>query len=122
MAAIRGAICAQNTCEDISARATELVSEIFRLNNLRADCVEAIIFSATEDLTACYPATAVRERLRLDNVAFFCVREMRVEQSLDHCLRALVLVNGLAQQDVAHCYLGKAARLRPDLTSDAGAK
>ena len=63
MKVIRGAICAQNTAESISENALLLVSIILKRNNLSADSVSAVFFSATADLDACYPATAVRRQL-----------------------------------------------------------
>lgn len=114
MRAIRGAICAQNTAEDISAKALELVREIFERNNLQFKSVSAIIFTATPDLDACYPATAVREWLNDSNVAFLCAQEMAVKGSLDHCIRVCVIADG-DKDHCSHCYLGKASVLRPDL-------
>ena len=115
MGAIRGAICAENTVEDISRKAVELVSEIVARNNVQSDDIQAIIFSATEDLNACYPAKSVRETLNLPNVAFMCLAEMKVNNSLSHCLRVCVLVDGMPQKACKHCYLGEASVLRADL-------
>ena len=115
MGAIRGAICAENTVEDISAKSLTLVNEIIARNNLCLADIEAIIFSATDDLNACYPAKSVREQLNLPNVAFMCFAEMKVTGSLAHCMRVCVLVSGLPQSECKHCYLGEAAALRRDL-------
>ena len=115
MGAIRGAICAKNTVEDIGQKSLELVSAIINDNGLSLNKIEAIIFSVTDDLDACYPAKSVREQLKLDNVAFMCLQEMKVPNSLPHCIRVCVLVEGLAQNKCIHCYLGEAAVLRPDL-------
>lgn len=115
MGAIRGAICAENTVEDISCKSLQLVSEIVTKNGVALSDIEAIIFSVTEDLNACYPARSVREQLKLPNVAFMCFAEMKVPNSLAHCIRVCVVVNGLPQSDCKHCYLGEAAVLRADL-------
>ena len=115
MGAIRGAICAENTIEDISQKSVDLIGTIINQNSISPDRIEAIIFSVTDDLNACYPAKSVREQFHLDNVAFICVQEMRVPGSLPNCIRACVLVNGLAQNKCFHCYLGQAQVLRPDL-------
>ena len=115
MGAIRGAICAENTVEDISAKSLQLVREIVASNGVNLDDIEAIIFSVTEDLNACYPAKSVREGLNLPNVAFMCFAEMKVPNSLAHCIRVCVLVNGLSQNACRHCYIGEAAILRRDL-------
>lgn len=115
MGAIRGAICADNTVADISAKSLQLVKEIFSRNKIDKNDVSAIFFSATEDLNACYPAQGVREGLGLANVAFMCFEEMNVANSLSHCIRVCVFVSDLAQSKCKHCYLGEAATLRPDL-------
>lgn len=115
MGAIRGAICAENTESGISGSAVELIEQILLRNNLRSDEVDAIIFSATSDLDACYPAKAVRERFSMSNVAFMCLSEMSVRGSLERCLRACVFTTARSQQDCKHCFLGNAAVLRTDL-------
>ena len=115
MGAIRGAICAENTAEDISAKSLQLVSEIIARNNVDAKHITAIFFSCTQDLNACYPAKSVRANLGLSNVAFMCFAEMNVINSLAHCIRVCVFVEGLAQEQCKHCYLGEASALRVDL-------
>ena len=115
MGAIRGAICAENTVEDISCKSLQLVKEIISRNELSSSNIEAIFFSVTDDLNACYPAKSVREQLNLSNVAFMCFEEMKVVNSLDHCIRVCVFVNGREQASCKHCYLGEAAVLRRDL-------
>ena len=115
MGAIRGAICAENTVEDISAKSLQLVNEIIARNNLDKKNISAIFFSVTDDLNACYPAKSVREQLHLANVAFMCFAEMRVPFSLAHCIRVCVFVDGLSQEQCRHCYLGEASVLRADL-------
>ena len=116
MGAIRGAICAENTVEDISQKSVELIRAMLYDNAIFAlDKIEAIIFSVTDDLNACYPAKSVREQFHLDKVAFMCVQEMRVPNSLPQCIRVSVFVKGLAQKKCFHCYIGQAKVLRPDL-------
>ena len=115
MGAIRGAICARNTVEDIGQKSVELIRAIIDDNGISSDKIEAVIFSVTDDLNACYPAKSVRERLGLNQVAFMCLKEMSVPDSLPNCIRVCVLVKGLAQKKCHHCYLGEAAVLRPDL-------
>ena len=115
MGAIRGAICAENTIEDISCKSLQLVNEIITRNKIEKKRITAIFFSCTEDLDVCYPAKSVREQLDLSNVAFMCFGEMKVTGSLSHCIRVCVFVDGLAQEQCKHCYLGQAAVLRADL-------
>lgn len=113
MRAIRGAICAQNTKADIAEKSVALVQKIFELNALNKDDVTAIIFTATKDLFAEYPAKAVRLALDLPNVAFLCLQEMFVENSLPNCIRVCVFAEGVGK--VTPCYLDGAENLRADL-------
>ena len=115
MGAIRGAICAKNTVEDIGQKSVDLIRAIVDENGVSTEKIEAVIFSVTDDLDACYPAKSVRERLGLNNVAFMCLQEMKGPNSLPNCIRVCVLVKGLAQRKCLHCYLGEAKALRPDL-------
>lgn len=115
MGAIRGAICAENTQQDISAQAVALIGEIIAKNNLTVGDIEAVFFSSTSDLDACYPAQAVRRHFCMDNIAFMCFAEMNVLGSLDHCLRACVFSSKISQADCKHCYVGRAKCLRLDL-------
>lgn len=115
MGAIRGAICAKNTVDDIGKKSVELVKTIIDENEISPDRIEAIIFSVTDDLNACYPAKSVREQLNLNQAAFMCFKEMSVPNSLPNCIRVCVLVEGLTQKKCKHCYVGEAASLRTDL-------
>ena len=115
MGAIRGAICAKNTVEDIGQKSVRVVKAIIEQNSLSLDTIEAVIFSVTDDLNACYPAKSVREQLQLNHAAFMCFKEMSVPNSLSNCIRVCVLVSGLEQKQCKHCYIGETAVLRPDL-------
>lgn len=115
MGAIRGAICAENTVDDISRKSVQLVGEIIERNMLQKQNVVAVIFTTTDDLDACYPAKSVREHFQFINVAFMCCNEMKVVGSLRHCIRVCVLVDGISQSECKHCYLGEASALRQDL-------
>lgn len=116
MGVIRGAICAENTQSDIASKSVDLLSEIFKQNNLSPSDVDAVIFSATSDIDACYPAKSVREFFGMSDVAFMCFAEMNVGGSLDHCLRVGVFAPNISQRDCKHCYMGRASILRKDLS------
>lgn len=115
MAAIRGAICAENTVDDISEKSLAMMNTILEKNGLAPNDVCAALFSATKDLNACYPARSVRENLAMTKTAFMCFAEMDVKNGLDHCIRVCVLTDKLKQADCVHCYIGKASVLREDL-------
>ena len=114
---IRGAITVdENSAEKIWQAARQLVTEILSQNKLRAENIGAIIFSTTEDLTAAFPSTALRERPAFRLVPLFDTRAPAVENSLPLCIRVLILTDtDEAQNKIHHVYLGGAKNLRPDL-------
>ncbi len=113
---IRGAISVDaNSAEAIVAAARELLERIVSANDLSVDDVASVIFSATADLDAAYPARAVREMGWL-NVPLLCMQEMAVVGSLARCIRVLIHWNtDRSAGEIRHVYLGQARALRPDL-------
>ena len=116
---IRGAVTVdENSKEKIWLAARQLVTKILSQNELRADNIGAIIFSVTEDLTAAFPSSAIRQLPALRLVPLFDAREPAVEDSLPLCIRVLILADtNLEQNKIHHVYLGGAKNLRPDLES-----
>lgn len=116
---IRGATTVPaNTALDILQAATELLEKIVTANNVDKDDVAAIIFTATPDLDAVYPAVAARQ-LGWTMTPLVCTQEMVVPGSLSSCLRILVMWNtNLAPQEIHHIYLRGARVLRPDLAEE----
>lgn len=117
---IRGAVTVdENSKEQIWQEALHLVEEILSQNELRADNIGAIIFSTTEDITAAFPSSAIRQLPALRLVPLFDTREPAIENSLSLCIRVLILAEtNLEQNEVRHVYLGGAKNLRPDLESN----
>ena len=117
MRGIRGAITIKNDTEaEIVAAVRWMVTEMIRHNGVKAEDVGAVIFSATEDITAAFPAAGARQIPGFDAVPLFDTRQMAVAESLPLCIRALVLADTDKQQkDIRHVYLGEAALLRQDL-------
>lgn len=119
MRGIRGAITVEeDSREKIWLAARQLVTEILSQNNLRAENIGAIIFSLTEDLTAAFPSSAIRQLPALRLIPLFDTREPAIENSLPLCIRVLILADiDVAQNEVHHVYLSGAKNLRPDLTA-----
>ncbi len=115
---IRGATTvAENTREAILEAAAELLSEVVRLNGIEHDHVASIVFTATQDLNAAFPAVAARD-LGWTDVALECLPEMNVPGSLQRCLRILMHVNTTkSPRELVHVYLRDARALRPDLVA-----
>lgn len=116
MISVRGAITVDsNTKENIINDTKILLKDILKRNNINIEEIISIVFSATKDLTAAYPAIGARE-LGIVNASLMCVSEMYVEKSLDKCIRIMVSVNqAKSQKEVKHVYLKGAQKLRPDL-------
>ena len=121
MRGFRGAATVdENSKEKISLAARQLVTKILSQNELRTESIGAIIFSTTEDLTAAFPSSAVRQLPAFRLVPLFDTREPAVENSLPMCIRVLILADiDKAQNKIHHVYLGGAKNLRPDLASNS---
>ncbi len=119
MRTIRGAITlSDNTELDIRTHTHLVLKEILNQNDLVADDIESLVFTATKDITKAYPAKYARE-LGFHKATLMCLQEMFVEDSLPMCLRVLVFIKpGRLTTDAVHVYLKGAAKLRPDLSSN----
>lgn len=114
--AIRGAIqVAANERQAVLDGASELVQEVLRRNHVDPADLISILFTATPDLTAEFPAYAARQ-LGLTDVPLMCATEIAVSGALPRTLRLLAHVEtDLARADIRHVYLRGAAALRTDL-------
>ncbi len=115
---IRGAITVEeNTVEAIKAAVRALLEQIVEANAADMADIASVIFTATPDLDAVYPAVAARE-MGWNNIPLLCMQEMNVQGSLPRCIRVLIHWNTeRPQADIQHIYLGDARVLRPDLAS-----
>lgn len=113
---IRGATSVDaNDAEIIVAATRELLEHIVAANDVAVADVASVIFTATPDLDAAYPARAARE-MGWTKVPLLCMQGMAVVGSLPRCIRVLVHWNSdLSPGQVRHVYLGDARALRPDL-------
>lgn len=112
--AIRGATTADsNTKESIVEATKELLSAIIENNSLVKDDLISIIFSATEDLTAEFPAVAARG-IGLTDVPLLCCKELSIDGSLNKCIR--ILVHTYLKGQPKHVYMHEARKLREDLS------
>ncbi|MCL4867542.1 MAG: chorismate mutase [Anaerolineae bacterium] len=112
---VRGAISvSENSVEAIVAATKELMTVLAAANQLHPDDIASIFFTTTSDLTAIYPALAVRQ-LGWYDVAMLCAHEMDVPGGMSGVIRVLLHWNtDKMAQEIHHCYLGGAAALRPD--------
>jgi chorismate mutase len=114
--AVRGAIQVDADERDqILAGATELVSEVLGRNEIDPADLISIVFTATPDLTAEFPAYAAR-MLGLVDVPLLCTTEIAVPGALPRVLRLLAHVESAKERsEIRHVYLRGAAALRTDL-------
>jgi chorismate mutase len=114
--AIRGAV--QVDGGDRAAILTgtsELVTEVMTRNQLSTDAVISVLFTATPDLTAEFPALAAR-RLGFGEVPLLCATEIAVPGAMPRVVRLLMHVEtGRPRSAVQHVYLRGAAALRLDI-------
>jgi len=115
LTAVRGAITVdEDSKEAIHAGTAELLVTLFERNGLGAEDLVSIIFTATPDLTADFPAVAARE-LGLGQVPLLCAQEIPVGGAISRCIRVLVHCYPDPEQAIHHVYLREARQLRPDL-------
>ncbi|MFC1568464.1 chorismate mutase [Candidatus Margulisiibacteriota bacterium] len=110
---IRGATTvANNQKGEIVGATRELLAEIFSANSLKVEDIATVIFTATDDLNAEFPAVAARE-LGWGDTPLLCSREIKVPGSLPKCIRVLLLVNSdPPQSQIKNIYLKEAVNLR----------
>ena len=103
-----------NTREQIFAATKELFGKIVDENQIQKGEVAAIFFTATQDLNAAFPATAVRD-MGWNNIPLMCGHEMDVPGSLSNCIRVLLLVNTEREpHELKDVYIKGASNLRED--------
>ena len=114
--AARGAITvSEDTKDEVLSGTERLLREMLDRNGVGPDDIVSVLFTATEDLHAAFPAEAAR-RLGMTSVPLMCMREMAVEGALPSCVRVLMHFHAdRGPGDVAHVYLEGARALRDDL-------
>jgi chorismate mutase len=114
--ALRGATTVDaDTEEQITERVQALVTEMLARNDIPKDDLISILFTATDDITAMFPATAARS-IGLGDVPLICARELDVKGGAPLCVRVLMHANTeKARDELHHVYLEGARTLRDDL-------
>jgi len=114
---IRGATTTEENSERAIVEATaELLGRLSKENALEPSDIAGACFTATQDLTAEFPAVAAR-RFGWHDVPLLCAHEMAVPasnpRSVARCIRVLLLVNtDRAPSAIRFAYLRGAAGLR----------
>ena len=114
--AARGAIVVtEDTAEAIHDATEKLLRTVLTRNEIATDDLISILFTATDDLTAAFPAEAARAT-GLAKVPLLCAREIPVQGSMASVVRLMVHFHSERALDrVSHVYLDGAESLRDDL-------
>lgn len=114
--AVRGAIQVEaNDRDEILQGTSELVAEVLERNDIAPADLISIVFTATPDLTADFPAYAAR-LMGLTDVPLLCTTEIAVPGAMPRVLRLMAHVEtDRPRADIRHVYLRGAAALRTDL-------
>jgi chorismate mutase len=114
---VRGAITVKEDNDGEIVSATErLLRQMIQENQISSNDVASIFISVTEDVSATFPAKAVRLIEGWTYVPVMCMTEIPVPNGLKKCIRVMMHVNtSKVQEEVIHTYLDGAEVLRPDL-------
>ncbi|MBO8189858.1 chorismate mutase [Streptomyces spirodelae] len=114
--AVRGAVqLDRDEAEHMAERVGELLTTVLERNNLSAEDLISIWFTATPDLHSDFPAAAAR-KLGLVDVPLICAQELEVEGAMPRVVRILAHTETtLPRSEISHVYLGAAAALRKDI-------
>ncbi|MFB9838699.1 chorismate mutase [Actinoallomurus acaciae] len=114
--AVRGATQIDADDRDQILEATaELVTEVMTRNALTTDDVISVIFTATPDLSAEFPALAAR-KLGFHDVPLLCASEIDVPHALPRVIRLMAHIQSdRPRSDIQHVYLRGATALRLDI-------
>ncbi|MFL0555595.1 chorismate mutase [Paenibacillus barengoltzii] len=118
---IRGATTVtRNDEQEILDATAALLKEIVERNEIEPEDICSVWITVTPDLTATFPARAIRVLKGWDMVPLMCSTEIPVQGALPKCIRLLIQVNTTkGQREMKHVYLNEARSLRPDLSTNS---
>ncbi|GAB3498350.1 chorismate mutase [Nocardiopsis coralliicola] len=104
-----------NERELVLEATAELVAEVMSRNGLHTDDVISVLFTATTDLTAEFPALAAR-KLGFSDVPLMCASEIAVPHGMPRVVRLMAHVEtDRPRAELQHVYLRGAQALRLDI-------
>lgn len=111
--ALRGATTIDsNDAAAVLGATEELLRALLERNTLRSDDIISVLFTATPDVTAEFPAVAAH-RIGLSNVPLMCAVEMDVPGAVPRCIRVLMHIGSeRARNELEDVYLHEARVLR----------
>ena len=114
--AVRGAVQIDTDDRDaILEGTTELVNEVMARNELTTDDVISVLFTATPDLTAEFPALAAR-KIGFHDVPLICASEIARPGAMPRVIRLMAHIEtDRPRSAIQHVYLRGAVALRLDI-------
>ncbi|MYG94193.1 MAG: chorismate mutase [Acidimicrobiia bacterium] len=114
--ALRGATTVDiDTPEQIQERVIALLAALIERNDLNHDDLISVLFTATSDIHAAFPAAAARV-FGLGDVPLLCAQELDITGGTSMCVRVLLHLNTeRGREELHHVYLEGAKGLRDDL-------
>jgi chorismate mutase len=114
--AIRGAVQLDaDEREHMLTSVSELVSAILDRNDLAVDDLISIVFTATPDLHAEFPAVGARD-LGITDVPLLCAQELDIAGAMPRVIRVLAHAESdRSKSEIQHVYLRGAVALRKDI-------
>ncbi len=113
--AVRGAVQVEANTEEAIGRASQrLIVALMENNSIEPTEMISVLFTATPDLDADFPATAARE-VGLSAVPLICAREIPVPGKMERVIRVLVHFNAPEGHPVVPTYIDGTEVLRDDL-------
>jgi chorismate mutase len=114
--AVRGAVQINADERDAILEGTaELVTEVMARNELAPGDVISVLFTATPDLTAEFPALAAR-KIGFHDVPLMCATEIAVPGAMPRVVRLMAHVEtDRPRSAIQHVYLRGAVALRLDM-------
>jgi chorismate mutase len=104
-----------DTVEQMRARVPALLRELLDRNDVDHEDIISILFTATEDITAMFPATAARGA-GLEDVPLLGAQELPIEGATPLCVRVLVhFTTERPRSELEHVYLEGARTVRDDV-------
>ena len=121
LAAIRGAVCCENTPEDITKNVCTMCNAIFEQNQIKAEDLVSIQFTVTKEITKLNPAAALRKGnaeikacIDVSKVALFCSVEPEIEDGLTSVIRVMITTYMKKSLEKKNIYLNGSEKLLPD--------
>ena len=114
--ALRGATTVDRDEEThVHERVIALLEAMCERNGVDHDDIVSLLFTATDDLHATFPAVGAR-KMGMGDVPLICARELDVVGGTPRCIRVLMhLTTERTRSELRHVYLEGAVSLRDDL-------